>query len=121
MYENFDLETFKPDYDEILNEVKNFTTDNSLYATKALSRLMQMDIADKIYAEFQGVVANAKNLNDSKATKMLREIQTVLVEHHNDRGRKKYAKRLNQIIDIFIDNEVFAGINPDAGPGIDTK
>ncbi len=113
MNEDFNLDEFEPDYDEILKEVEYFVINDRIYPTKLLTRMMQMEIADKIYAEFQGIVANAKNLNDSKSTKMLREIQTVLVEHHNDKGRKKYAKRLNQIIDIFIDNEVFAGINPD--------
>ena len=113
MNEDFNLDKFEPDYNEVLKEVQDFADNDLIYPTKLLTGIMQMEIADKIYAEFQGVVANAKNLNDSKSTKMLREIQTVLVEHHNDKGRKKYAKRLNQIIDIFIDNEVFAGINPD--------
>ncbi len=61
--------------------------------------------------EFQRVITNAKNLNDSKSTKMLREIQAILIEHYNDKGRKHYDKHLNRIINVFIDNAAFAGIN----------
>ena len=111
MYEDFDLETFEPTYEEVAAKCEEITLQDRIFCTNILTDIIKTDIANKIYVEFQRVIANAKNLNDSKSTKILREIQAILVEHNNDEGRKHYAKHLNRIIDVFIDNAVFAGIN----------
>ena len=69
-------------------------------------------IVSKLYLEIHELIKRASALDDTKAQKINREVQQLLIEKHSSKDITA-EETLNKIYDIFINDAIFVGPNED--------
>lgn len=69
-------------------------------------------IVNQLYLDIQELVKRAAALDDTRAQKVNREVQQLLIEKHSN-PKMTAEETLDKIYDIFIKNAIFVGPNED--------
>ena len=69
-------------------------------------------IVNRLYLDIQELIKRASALDDTRAQKVNREVQQLLVEKHAN-PEMTAEETLNKIYDVFISNAMFVGPNED--------